>query len=147
MVSMRFEGGQELARALAGLSTRLSKSLQRDALMEGAEPIRASAERNAPRDPGAPDLADNITAAPLRATAGRGDAAVGIGPTARAFFYDYFQEMGTARHAAHPFYRPALDGESPTAIPIIGQAMWRELAGRGIQRPMRQAPSGVIGEV
>ena len=147
MVKVQIEGAEALAKALSGLSTRLSKQIQREALIEGGERILRAVEDRAPREPGAPDLADNLALVPLRATSGRGEAAAGIGPTSRSFFYDYFQEFGTAYHSAQPFYRPALDTEATRAIGEIGQALWRELAGRGIFRPTVNAPGGLIGEV
>jgi hypothetical protein len=41
-----------------------------------------------------------------------------VGPATRAF-HGFFQELGTARHAAHPFLRPAFDGNWPRALELI----------------------------
>lgn len=129
MFSMRIEGGDQLAANLAQLSTRLSKSILRDALLDGGEPMRALISRYAPREPGAPDLADHIVIAAVRDQ--ENQASVGIGPDSKAFFYDYFQEFGTVRHGAHPMYRPGLDEKAPEAIDLIGAELWRQLTARG----------------
>lgn len=141
MVSMRVEGGDQLAAALAQLSTRLSKPILRDALLDGGEPMRALVERNAPREPGAPDLADHIVIAAVRDQ--ENQASVGIGPDSKAFFYDWFQEYGTSRHGAQPMYRPALDEKAPESIDIIGAELWRQLTARGFGVRTASAPSPV----
>jgi HK97 gp10 family phage protein len=136
-MSVRFEGGKELAAALAGLKTRVSKRIVKEALMEAAEPMRKSMSTMAPRAPGAPDIADNIVI-----SAGRGGkdafgdekaATVNVGP-AKGFVYGYFQEYGTKRHAAQPFMRPAFDANTGRALSILSASLWRELAAKGIGR-------------
>lgn len=141
MISMRFEGGDELAAALASLSPRVGKSVLRAALFDGAEPMHADAERLAPREPGAPDLADNIGVAALRDRENM--ATVGIGPTDKFFFYDLFQELGTVRHKAQPFYRPAFDQNIEKSLGIIGQELWRALTARGFGVRTSSSPSPV----
>lgn len=128
--SVRVEGGAELARNLNSLSTRLSRQIQLDALIEAAEPIRKSASTYAPVEAGKPDLADNIGISPVR---GGDEASVVVGPT-RGFFYGMFQEFGTTRHGAKSFMRPAFDSMAKTSLGIFGAALWRELAGRGFSR-------------
>jgi HK97 gp10 family phage protein len=122
---MRFEGGKELAAALRGLKAGVSKRIQREVLTDVAEPMRNAMSRNAPREPGAPDLADNI-----RISNGRKldvvtdtEVAVRVGPT-KAFFYGHFQEYGTVQHGPQAFMRPAQ----------IARRLWTELAARGVSR-------------
>lgn len=128
MISLKVEGGERLARELRGLSNRVSRNVQREALKEGAELIRARASALAPREPGAPDLADNIAVS--NALPEDGSVGVAIGPT-RNFFYGFFQEFGTSRHSAQPFLRPAFDSEGPRALKVIAAAMWDALIRRG----------------
>lgn len=128
----------ELAANLASLSTRVSRKIAREALEEGGEPIRRRASTLAPHEPGPPDLRENIGISPAKS---EDLAAVAIGPT-KGFAYGFPQEVGTARHAAQPFMRPAFDSEGPKALGIIGQALWRELAGRGFSRSV-SAPTPV----
>lgn len=143
MISLRFEGGQELAAALAGLSARVSQSVVSGALLEAGEPMRTVITRIAPRRPGAPDLADNILLSPLRRRSSdeAGDVSVGLG-VPRAFFYDWFVEYGTVHMGSHPFWRPGFDSTVQSSIGIVGRAMWRELASRGIGRSVN-APTTV----
>lgn len=129
-IAMRFEGGDELAANLAKLSMPLSKKIVREALLEAAEPIRAMAARIAPHAPGAPDLRDHIAVAPVRSSE---LGAVAVGPT-REFYYGFFQEFGTKHHGAHAFMRPAFDTQAEKALGVLGKALWRELASRGISR-------------
>lgn len=122
-------GHDELIRAFDSMSKRVSTQVQRDALKEGAAKIQARASALAPRDPGAPDLADNINVATVRSTGGA-EASVGIG-SGTSFYYDWFQEFGTSRQAAHPFYRPAIDQEGANAIKVIGASLWAAIIKRG----------------
>lgn len=139
---MRFEGGAELALALDGLPKRVTKKLVLEALTEGAGPMRGFARQRAPREPGAPDMADHIEIANAKTPPGD-IAAVAMGPT-RDFYYGLMQEYGTVHHGAQPFMRPAFGQGVPPALGIIGAAVWRELAGRGITRSAT-ASSGLSG--
>lgn len=133
MIGMRFEGGIELAQALNTLAVKASANVMRGALYDGGEPIRAHAERIAPRKPGKPDIAENIGMSAMRAREGE-MAAIRIGPTKPGFAYGLPLEIGTRKMSAHPFMRPAFDAQGGKALGIIGQALWRELAARGVQR-------------
>jgi HK97 gp10 family phage protein len=126
---LRLTGGDQLASALLGLSSRLSLSVVNAALREGGEPMRASAAEHAPRAPGAPDIADNVVMSPVRQTEKHGTG-VAIGPS-KDFFYGTFQEFGTAHHGANPFMRPAFDGTSRQVVGLVGSALWRALIARG----------------
>lgn len=139
MFSMRFEGGDKLAATLAGLSTRLSKQILREALKKGGGPMRTLTAQMAPRAPGAPDMADHVVIATVRDQ--ENQASVGIGMDSKEYFYDLFQERGTARHKAQPFYRPAFDEKAPEAVAIIGAELWRQLIARGFTGT-RTAPDG-----
>jgi len=84
----------------------------------------------APRSDEAPHVADNIVISTART---EDQAAVAIGP-ARGFAYAVPLEVGTVDTPAQPFARPAYDGNIERAQGIVGAAIWRELAGRGIGR-------------
>lgn len=141
MFPMHVEGGAELDRILSGLSTRLSKKILREALADGGEPMRRLIEQRAPRAPGAPDLADHMVIAAVRDQ--DNEASVGIGPDDTFFFYDLFQEYGTARNKAQPFYRPAFDEAAPEAVDIIGDELWRQLTARGFGVRTANVPTPV----
>lgn len=141
-IGLRMEGGDALAANLKTLSSRVSKSLMREALMEGAEPIRDRGEVLAPRAPGAPDIAEHIVIGPARA---QDAVAVAVGPSTerrsdqpRTTFarQGVMLEFGTARMGAQPFMRPAFDEMHRPALTVIGAALWRELVGRGLGRSM-----------
>lgn len=142
-----FEGGKELAANLETLSKALSRKIQREALMEAAEPMRSRMSELAPRSntSSAVHLADDIVIAPARGQ-DQQEVAVAVGPSPQTF-YGSFQEFGTARHEAQPFARPAFDEEVDEALDILAAALWRELAARGISRTVNapttpSAPGG-----
>jgi HK97 gp10 family phage protein len=131
--SIRFEGGEELARTLNALPEQLTRKIVVDALLEAGQPMRRTMGQLAPREPGAPDLADNIginSISRIGQTEGgrwRGredqEHAVAIGPT-KDFFYGLYQEYGTIHHGAQPFARPAFDSESNGALTILADELW-----------------------
>jgi HK97 gp10 family phage protein len=137
MVKMRFEGGTEIAKALATLASAVSKRILVRALAEGAEPIRQSMAAHAPRSDEAPHIADHIVISVART---EDQAAVAIGP-AKGFAYGVPLEVGTVDTPAQPFARPAFDGNTERAQRIVGAAIWRELAGKGVSRSGSQAGS------
>lgn len=125
MFSLHVQGGEALSRTLDAMPAKMSRSVLINALRAGGMPIRDRAAAGAPREPGAPDLADNIHIGAVRAREGQ-PPTVGIGAS-KGFFYDYFQEYGTVRHRAQPFYRPAFDTEAPNSLGIIGRELWAAL--------------------
>lgn len=129
MISIRVEGGDKLAKELRGLTNRVNRSVQRQALLAAAEPMREMARQAAPRAPGAPDLAENIEFG--NTTADSGDVAIALGPTKR-FFYGSFQEFGTSRHGAQPFMRPAFDSTAQQVIKRFSAEVWDALIRRGV---------------
>jgi hypothetical protein len=68
-----------------------------------------------------------------------------VGAT-RGGFYGSFQEFGTAHHAPQPWARPAFDATHQTSLRVFADALWRELAGRGIQRGSSSVEVPVEGE-
>jgi HK97 gp10 family phage protein len=142
MIRVRFEGGAELAAALESLPKRVGRSMLVEALTDAAEPMRKRMASLAPREPGAPDMADNIIVSRSMVTIqGDGEkvrndefqASVAVGPS-KGFFYGFFQEFGTTRHSAQPFARPAFDSESQAALDLLARSLWTALAARGISR-------------
>lgn len=129
MIRVKFEGGDELAKALGALSERMSRKVVRAALVEAAEPMRQAIETNAPRRPGKPDIADHIIVSNARPE----DGAVGVavGP-ASPFFYGGFNELGTSHQPARPFVRPGFDANISSAVEIMSDEMWDALRSRGI---------------
>ena len=145
--SARLEGGADLAKALSQLSARVSTRLLRESLVESAEPMQERMSELAPFDPEDPPthLREEIVVQVIRGE-DRREVAVAVGPSKRAF-YGGLQEFGTAHHAAQPFARPAFDQTWLQSMQILSSSLWRELAGRGINRPTVSAPTTVQDEV
>lgn len=129
-IGLTLHGGDELAKNLLSLSSRLSTSIMNLALTDGGVIVQKRASEIAPRDPGAPDLADNIGISPVRKTDERGGG-VAVGPT-KGFYYGYFQEVGTSRHGAQPFMRPAFDETQRQVLNVVGMSLWSALIRRGL---------------
>jgi HK97 gp10 family phage protein len=141
-VSMRFEGGTELAAGLNRLSTRVSKGLLQKALMAGAEPIRKQGSVNAPHDPSTPqDIKDNIVAGPVRKVPEDATAGVAVGPR-RGFAYGLPNEIGTVNQPARPFMRPAFDTEKERALGAVNLVLRKELIRRDVLGSARTVGQG-----
>jgi HK97 gp10 family phage protein len=142
-VRMRIEGGAELGRALRSLSTRLSRSVQREALRDVAGPLATTMTRLAPRSDHAPHMADTITVSNAKADTSTA-VAVAVGPT-KAGWYGSFAELGTSRETPQPFLRPALDHGVSGLLRDIARRLWTALASRGVQRETRVGSGPVSG--
>lgn len=132
-VSLKIQGGMDLARHLKALPEALSRKVQVEALKDGAEPMREMATDLAPRGAGpGPHLADNIVVgAPTQASLERrgrfDETVVEVGPSRKPndVFYGFFQEFGTRHHAAQPFMRPAFDSQAGHSLTRILSSFWR----------------------
>lgn len=151
-MNIRVAMSSDLSTQLLNLPTAVSFEVRRKALREAAEPIRADAASNAPRDPTGhePHLADHIiidalTAAEIeRGTDWVGDeAVVEIGPSMTTF-WGYFSEFGTSRQPSTPWFRPAFDRNVHRALNIFNARMWEALK-KGIGKGTRtfSLPSNV----
>lgn len=139
-MQVRVEGGDRLARTLRELPTRVGKSVLREALRTASAPIvRSRIETLAPRDPGAPDLADQIVVSTGRAGSGS-EAAIVVGPSTAtredqpSRRYDrqgVYLEFGTSNIAMQAFMRPAFDATVSQMITALTGALWRALVARG----------------
>lgn len=127
-MSVRFEGGKELAATLREMPRTQSRQAQEDALLYAAEPILVEARRHAPQDRGL--LADRIDAMPSRRrldVASDTQTAVIIGPWKQKAFWGFFQEWGTADHPAQPFMRPAFDGQHLRSLELLRKRLWENI--------------------
>lgn len=124
MITMRFEGGKELAEALRRLPTEaLERSTLRAALTEAAEPIVVEMKARAPRKTGEGAASITTQVVPVQGY----EATVAVGPD-RDHFYLAFPEWGTAKMPARPWARPAWDAKSGEALHRLGSALWERLA-------------------
>lgn len=137
-MSFRFDGGKELAATLRAMPKSQSRTAQIDALLEAAEPIRVVARRLAPREPGAPDMAENIESMQTRRAKDVSGTETGVivGPM-KAFFYGHFQEYGNVRHAAQPFLRPAFDQNVTRSLGMLQKRLWENIQSWLMTRDVR----------
>lgn len=132
MVTMKFEGGQEFARALAQLSTAVSRKVQRDALKEAAFPMQKRMEELAkPRG----QHFDSPIAIGTPHGLDENEIVVSVGPT-KSFFYGF--EYGTKFIPARPFARPAFDEVAPESLRILRIMLMGELARQAALARKRQ---------
>lgn len=126
---MKLEGVATLEAKAKGYTDRVSrKALESDVLQKAAEPVRERAAAKAPR--GATGTLQSGVVVATQSTAhrifaqskGYGRAKVGVGPSSDAF-YGIFQELGTSRHPAQPFLRPAVDASRQQVIARYRVAM------------------------
>lgn len=113
MAEFVIEGMPELEAKLKALERVAQKQILMDAVKEGAELIRASAEERAPRDTG--QLAESIMFTLAGGDNIATEVTAKIGPRKSAF-YGIFQEFGTAHHAPQPFLQPAMDEQRENAV-------------------------------
>lgn len=121
----------DLTKNLAALPLAVSFKVQQNALVAGAEPIRAEAALLAPRSDGpGPHMADHIIIDKLtQGEVSRGadflghEAVVEVGPTIK-HFYGYFSEFGTSRESSRPWFRPAFDTKHGAALGIVLGQLW-----------------------
>lgn len=114
MASRRYtglEGGDELARKLAALDENLGGALLLEAAIAAAGPIEAAAAQNAPRASG--ELAESMDTVVETARPRKIELHVGPGPKG---WHGIFAELGTSKHAAQPFLRPAFDEKRDEAV-------------------------------
>ena len=141
MTSLRFDGGQQLAKGLNALWASVRGKVLREALRDAAEPMRESMGQLAPREPGKPDIADSMVISRITSIGdvnggqaerkNETEEAVAVGPS-RGFFYGKFLEFGTVKMSARPFMRPAFDRDAPKGLRILADSLWRALIGRGV---------------
>lgn len=149
-VTTKVEGLRELRAALEEMKKAASTRIMKQAVEAGAEPMRATAEANAPRDTTL--LAESVeTSSKLTARQRRlaGKSAkrqadggfrsakstgveVHVGPGADKSRKapppsGLLQEFGTRNHPAQPFLRPAWDRHKGEALTIITEALRRAI--------------------
>lgn len=119
-------GFKELDALLQKLPGQVAREHLTDAVRGGAGFIAEEARRRAPRDTG--DLAASIAIRMTRQRNTGGDPRAEIGPSKQQQHVGMFQELGTARHPAQPFLRPALDASGQTAVDVAGSVLRERLA-------------------
>lgn len=107
---VRVIGDEQVVEALDKLGADVEKKLER-ITNAAAKPVHELIQEGAPRRTG--QLSSTIAEEVVERRPGR--VVQGLGPDRKAF-YGFFQEFGTAHHAAQPFLLPALKKGEPRAI-------------------------------
>jgi HK97 gp10 family phage protein len=124
-------GFKELADALKQLPKNVARKHLRGSVAKGATRIRKKARELAPKDTGemSKDIqvkrertaGDHIASYSVFVRSGRKSRLSGKARNVdKDSFYWVYQEMGTSKMAAHPFMRPAFEGEKEAAVDDIG---------------------------
>jgi HK97 gp10 family phage protein len=111
MASFKVHGLVEMGRKLRTLPDDLQRTVLRDSVDGMAQIVENEAESLAPRRTG--KLKRNISRVRQRPKRDREQVNVGV---RRRVYYWKFQELGSARNAAHPFLRPAASGKAKDAL-------------------------------
>lgn len=114
------QGLDQFDRALKQLSLVTQGQLLKQAVKKGAELIREEAENRAPRDTGT--LAEEEIVSVVAGESNAFEATVKIGPSKKAF-YGFFQEFGTAHHAAQPFLMPSFEEKQDEALQVVSDEL------------------------
>ena len=123
---VKLEGFAELDRALRLLPEKMQKAPIRSSMRKVGDKLAADMRSRVARSRvHSKHIGDAIE---IRGIKQKVANAVGlaIGPT-RAFFYGFFIEKGTSRHAAQPWARPAFDAWAPTALRELRVILWKRI--------------------
>lgn len=156
MVSMKFDGGVQFAKALSALPLEKQRGAKLAMLKRAAEPIRERMEELVVIGDIPPHIVDQISVSVVSKLEDddfggmvdlpEGAAAVAIGPTKKHGWYGHFIEFGTAPTDSHPgtpakpFVRPAFDEKAEAAQRSLQDDIWahirntasRSVTGRGL---------------
>lgn len=123
VITTRIEGAAEMERLLKELGPEVANKVGRQAVRAGARAIAEEAKRLVPVDTGA--LRDSIVVKTLGEGEGFREAKVQavIGFEKPASRRAHLTEFGTARAAARPFLRPAMDSKAGEALDEMGRVL------------------------
>lgn len=137
-VTVRIDGASELEALLKELPQRIAKNAVNHSLMAGAAVVVKELQATAPVGPDAGGklrhgkgggaknygkLRDNIKRATLKAGTASMTVGVGIGKA----FWGMFQEFGTSRMPAHPWFRRAWEASKRAALDAIGRDLGKSI--------------------
>lgn len=162
---VKMEGLKELEAALAELPKATGKAVLRRVLRKMATPIVSDAKGKAPVDTGLLvskiEQSGELSANEQREVGG-GPQFLGIGDSGEKVFSKaaaknyveihvgvagrkqsiargFFQEFGTIENVAHPFMRPAWDGNKDRALSTFKADVWAEIQKAAARRARKLA--------
>lgn len=153
-ISLKFEGGREIEKALAQLPRSTAKSVTRRVLKKVLEPVRNSADAYSEHF----NIVVGTRLSPRQKGLARGDFAghvvsMYVGPVQEDGSHAphaHLIEFGTAPRShksgkyvgfvsPQPFMRPAWDAWSPRMLEELGRLMWEEIEKTVARRAARAA--------
>ena len=135
MISMQLQGMEALHAQLLELDAQLAVKALAQAARKAFKPVLDQAKSMCPRDSGA--LADSLKISVTKPKSGDAVVVVGIKigktglgkpgelPPSRRW---HFVELGTAKMQAHPFLRPALDGQASNVLGLLKDELQNSIA-------------------
>lgn len=129
-ITFSIRGAREMEHLLKQLGPNVASRVGDQALRAGAKPIIEEAKRRVRVRTG--ELRDSITTDTARGKQ-QSQRTVLIGFLPPASRRAHFEEYGTAKQAAHPFMRPALDEKAGDALDEMGKVL-----ARGIEREAKK---------
>ncbi|WP_023848263.1 HK97-gp10 family putative phage morphogenesis protein [Ponticoccus alexandrii] len=144
---MKFEGGDDLEKALMDLPHTTAKASARRMLKKGGQIIAEAGAANAPEREG--DLkasyvvGTRLTKSQRRATRGaaKDDVQVFVGPGPRGYEAGEQTEFGNQHQAAEPHLRPAFNSKAQDVLNLIAQEWWADIA-KAVARRARKLAKG-----
>lgn len=128
MADFKVRGLIELERTLRSFPDKVQSQILGSAVEGMAEIVEQEAEQLAPRRTG--KLIRNIGRVQQKSRKDRVQWNVGV---RRRVYYWKFQELGSARNAAHPFLRPAASNKAVEALAEFKKRFVAGLARTGVR--------------
>ena len=139
-IKFTLDGFSQLEAALKDLGPKVARTIGHRGMKAGAQVIVAAAQGRVPvSKENEPHLRDSIVATNPRVES-ESKLALQIGFTKPASRHAGFVEFGTAKMAARPFMRPAIDADGQTAIDVMGDQI-----GEDIETAAKGYPLGKAG--
>ena len=142
-MTVKFEGGKELEKALMELKNTTAKATVRRAGKKALIPLRDKAIALAPYN--SASGADghvkdeiHISTKAAKGTRKKSQVEVYCGVATSQGHVGSLQEFGTAHHGPQPFMRPAWDGLKMTVLTRFRDEMWTEVR-KSAERQRRKA--------
>ena len=150
-------GDKALAKAMHGLSRAVQKRLMTKALRAEAKKIKKTVQANVPVDQG--NLRRGIQVRAAKRRRNRFGMVVRTAPAEKhkgiprsegtkvEGYYPAHIELGTRRHAAQPYLRPALDAHRAGLTKRVGADLWAGMREHAAKEAAKAASAlEVIGE-
>jgi HK97 gp10 family phage protein len=137
-VTMKVEGLSDLVEALEDLKKATATNVKKRALIDAAEPLRADAERYAPRQTGRLASTIAVSTKLSRSQSGEKESKVEVYIGPASMTRAIVQEFGSIYQSPRPYMRPAWDKNKKDIPSAVGASLWEEIA-KAAARAARKA--------